>query len=129
MKTGALAGFALCSNMTAICSNTSVHVGFTIFALCGHAGVLIVSSLPGSCQPLESESLIEVASGTSPLTFDTALSELGTKCSMLTDLLRPLLLCGTALCLRRNTRGHIDHFVGVDRGACCCEDQCRRVST
>ena len=55
MKTGALAGFALCSNMTAICSNSSVYVGFTIFALCGHVVVLIVSRLPGSCQPLESD--------------------------------------------------------------------------
>ena len=51
-----------------------------------------------------------------PLTFEAALSELGTKCSVLTDLLRPLLLCGTALCLRRTTREHVDHFVGVDRG-------------
>ena len=51
-----------------------------------------------------------------PLTFETALSGLGTKYSVLTDLLRPLLLCGNALCRRRTTRGHIDHFVGVDRG-------------
>ena len=41
--------------MIAICSNTSVYVGVTIFALCGHFGVLIVSRLPGSCQPLESD--------------------------------------------------------------------------
>ena len=35
LKTGGLAGFALGSNMTAICSNTftSVYVGVTIFAL------------------------------------------------------------------------------------------------
>ena len=54
-----LAGFALGSNMIAICSNTTVYVGVTIFALCWSA-----LRLPGSCQPLESESLIEVASGT-----------------------------------------------------------------
>ena len=50
--------------MIAICSNTSVYVGVTSFPLCGHVGVLIVPRLPGSCQPLESESLIAVASGT-----------------------------------------------------------------
>ena len=33
MKTSGLAGFALDSNMTAICSNTSVYVGVTIFPL------------------------------------------------------------------------------------------------
>ena len=45
--------------MIAICSNTTVYVGVTIFALCWSA-----LRLPGSCLPLESESLIEVASGT-----------------------------------------------------------------
>ena len=44
MKTGALACLALCSNMTAICSNTYVYVGFTIFALCDHGVVLIVEA-------------------------------------------------------------------------------------
>ena len=53
------AGFALRSNIIAICSNTTVCVGVTIFAFCWSA-----LRLPGSCQPLESESLIEVASGT-----------------------------------------------------------------
>ena len=33
LKTGGLAGFALDSNMIAICSNTSVYVGVTIFPL------------------------------------------------------------------------------------------------
>ena len=44
MKTGALAGLALCSNMTAICSNTYVYVGFKIFALCGRGVVLTVEA-------------------------------------------------------------------------------------
>ena len=54
-----LPGFVLESKMTAYCSNTTAYVGVTIFDLCWSA-----LSLPGSCQPLESESLIEVASGT-----------------------------------------------------------------
>ena len=54
-----LAGFVLESKMTAYCSNTTAYVGVTIFALCWSA-----LSLPGSCQPLESEFLIAVASGT-----------------------------------------------------------------
>ena len=50
-----LAGFALGSNLVANCSNESVHVGVTIFALCGPVGVLIGFKPPGSCQPLESD--------------------------------------------------------------------------
>ena len=38
-----LAGFALGSNMIAFCSNTTVYVGVTIFALCGPVGVLVGS--------------------------------------------------------------------------------------
>ena len=34
-------GFALGSNMIAICSNTTVYVGVTIFALGGPVGVLV----------------------------------------------------------------------------------------
>ena len=37
LKTSGLAGFALDSNMTAICSNTFVYVRVTIFALCWSA--------------------------------------------------------------------------------------------
>ena len=48
-------GFALGSNMIAICSNKTVYVRVTIFALGGPVGVLIVSMLPGSCQQLESD--------------------------------------------------------------------------
>ena len=38
-----------------ICSNTTVNVGVSIFALCGPVGVLIFSKQTGSCQPLESD--------------------------------------------------------------------------
>ena len=41
--------------MIAICSNTTVYVRVTIFALDGPVGVMIVSMLPGSCQQLESD--------------------------------------------------------------------------
>ena len=37
---------------------------------------------------------------------------------MLTVFIRLLLLRGNALHLRRTTREHFDHFVGVDRGVC-----------
>ena len=43
------------ANMIAICSNTTVYVRVTIFALDGPVGVLIASMLPGSCQQLESD--------------------------------------------------------------------------
>ena len=38
------AGFALGSNTTANCSNTTVYVGVTIFALCDHGVVLVVEA-------------------------------------------------------------------------------------
>ena len=41
LKTGGLAGFVLGSNMIAICSNTSVYVCVTIFALVLLVGVLV----------------------------------------------------------------------------------------
>ena len=41
LKTGGLAGFVLGSNMIAVCSNTSVYVGVTIFALVLPVGVLV----------------------------------------------------------------------------------------
>ena len=54
VKTSGIAGCALGSNMTAICSDTSVYVGVTIFPLVRSCR-LIVPRLPGFCQPLESD--------------------------------------------------------------------------
>ena len=54
-----LPGFVLESKLVSYCSNRTVYVGVTISALCWSA-----LSLPRSCQLLESESLIAVASGT-----------------------------------------------------------------
>ena len=41
LKTGGLAGFALGSNKIANCSNTTVYVGVTMFALMLPVGVLV----------------------------------------------------------------------------------------
>ena len=62
LDTGAVcAGFALGSNMIANCSNTTVYVGVTIFALCGPDGVLIGSChqvlVSHWCRPFSSRSL------------------------------------------------------------------------
>ena len=41
-----LVRFVMESNILAYCSNTTAYVGVSIFALCGHVGVLIVLRLP-----------------------------------------------------------------------------------
>ena len=60
LKTGGLAGFALGSNKIGNSSNTTVHVGVTIFALCFLSACWSASRLPGFL-----EFLIAVTSGQS----------------------------------------------------------------
>ena len=64
LKTGGLAGFALGSNMVAICSNTTVYVAVTVFALCGPVAVLAGFEATKFLSATGVGLLIAVASGT-----------------------------------------------------------------
>ena len=59
-----LAGFALGSNMVASCSNTTVYVGVTIFALCSPVGMMVGSEATRFLSATGVGLLIAVASGT-----------------------------------------------------------------
>ena len=59
-----LAGFALGSNMIASCSNTTVYVGVTIFALCSPVGMMVGSEATRYLSATGVGLLIAVASGT-----------------------------------------------------------------